>query len=44
MMDNRPLISVIMGVYNGAATLEQAVRSVLDQTYRNLELIICDDA
>ena len=44
MMDNRPLISVIMGVYNGAATLEQAVLSVLEQTYRNLELIICDDA
>ena len=43
-MDNQPLVSVIMGVYNGSATLEQAVRSVLDQTYRNLELIICDDA
>ena len=37
-------ISVLMSVYNGAATLEKAVDSILQQTYQNLELIICDDA
>ena len=38
------LVSVLMSVYNGAPTLEKAAASVLAQTYRNLELILCDDA
>ena len=38
------LVSVLMSVYNGAPTLEKAAVSVLAQTYRNLELILCDDA
>lgn len=36
-------ISAIMGVYNCADTLEQAIQSIQDQTYPNWELIICDD-
>lgn len=43
-MEKRPLVSVIMGVYNGTATLGEAIRSILDQTYQNIEFIICDDA
>ena len=45
-MSDRPLVSVIMGVrYTRTDTglLERAVRSVLDQTCRDLELLICDD-
>lgn len=38
-----PKISVLMPVYNSEDTLEFAVRSVLDQTWDNLELIIVDD-
>ena len=38
------LVSVLMSVYNGAPALEKAAASVLAQTYRNLELILCDDA
>ena len=38
------LVSVLMSVYNGASTLEKAAASVLTQTYRDLELILCDDA
>ena len=38
------LVSVLMSVYNGAPTLEKAAASVLAQTYRDLELILCDDA
>ena len=38
------LVSVLMSVYNGASTLEKAAASILAQTYRDLELILCDDA
>lgn len=38
-----PLISVVMPVRDGAAFLEQAVRSILGQSLRELELIAVDD-
>lgn len=45
-MSQKPLVSVVMGVYNigNKTMLERAVNSILDQTYRNFEFIICDDA
>lgn len=39
-----PLISVLMPVYNAEATLAYAVRSILGQSWRNIELIAVDDA
>lgn len=36
-------ISVLMGIYNCATTLEQAVQAIHNQTYSNWELILCDD-
>lgn len=39
----KPKISVIMSVYNGMPFLEDAVKSILNQTYRNFEFIIVDD-
>ncbi|MCI8673745.1 MAG: glycosyltransferase [Lachnospiraceae bacterium] len=39
----RPLISVIMGIYNCESTLEDAVTSILSQTVNNYEIIMCDD-
>lgn len=40
----RPLVSVIMSVYNSQYTLSGAIDSILSQTYPYLEFIICDDA
>lgn len=38
-----PKISVLMGIYNCADTLEQAIASIQNQTYSNWELILCED-
>lgn len=43
-MQSQPLISVILPVYNGRKYLSASIESVLNQSYRNLELIIVDDA
>lgn len=40
---NKPLISIFMPVYNGAHFLKETIESVLNQTYKNLELICVDD-
>ncbi len=42
-MNNDGKISVLMGIYNCSATLEQAIESIKNQTYSNWELILCDD-
>lgn len=39
-----PLVSVVMPVYNPGRSLVTAVRSVLRQTWQNLEVLLCDDA
>lgn len=41
-LPGQPLISVITVVFNGDATLEHTIRSVIDQTYDNVEHIIID--
>jgi len=38
-----PTVSVIMAVYNGGVALRPAIESVLDQSFRDLELIVVDD-
>ncbi len=38
-----PKISVLMGIYNCAGTLGEAIESILRQTEPDWELILCDD-
>ena len=42
-MGNDPRVSVVMAVYNAERYLEEAVRSILRQTYDDFEFIIIDD-
>jgi len=41
--DDQPLVTVVIPSYNHAQFIGQAIRSVVDQTYKNLELIVIDD-
>ena len=43
MRERQPIVSVILAVFNGAELLSETVNSVLEQTLRDLELIIVDD-
>ena len=40
---NSPKISVLMPAYNCDQYIEKAITSILDQTFSNFELLICDD-
>lgn len=43
MTASKPLISVIIPVYNGEQTILRACESVLNQSYPNVELVVVDD-
>ena len=36
-------VSVLMAVYNCQDTVRKSIDSILDQTYHNWQMIICDD-
>jgi len=42
-MNRKPLISIIMNCYNGGQYLEESINSVINQTYKNWELIFWDN-
>lgn len=41
--NNDPIVSVIIPVYNGADTIEQTIKSVQNQTFSNLEILVIDN-
>lgn len=38
-----PLISIIMGTFNGASKISRSIESIIEQTFTDWELIICND-
>lgn len=42
-MENNSLVSVILPCYNAEHFVESAVRSIMNQTYTNLEILVTDD-
>lgn len=41
---NQPLVSICIPTYNGEKFIAEALYSAINQTYRNIEIIISDDA
>lgn len=44
MKKNKPLVSIVMPIYNAQRYLTQAIESILSQTLENFELILVNDA
>lgn len=42
-MSKNDLISIIVPVYNTQDYLDKCLQSIIDQTYKNIEIIIIDD-
>lgn len=42
-LEKQPKVSIIMGIYNCELTLKESIESIINQTYTNWELIMCDD-
>lgn len=42
-MDNHDLVSIIMPCYNSASVVSQAIESVINQSYKNWELLVVND-
>ena len=42
-MDFQPLVSIVIPLYNGANFVEEALKSAINQTYKNIEIVVVND-
>lgn len=43
MMEQNQLVSVVIPLYNAEKYIEETIQSILDQTYKTIEIVIVDD-
>ena len=43
-MNSNNLVSVVMSTYNNEDTIETSISSLVNQSYKNIEILIMDDA
>lgn len=43
-MNDTPFVSIVMCTYNGEKYIDEQIRSIIEQDYKNFELVIVDDA
>ena len=44
MKKSNPLVSILIPLYNAEEYLSDTLESIIEQTYKNIEIIIVDDA
>ena len=42
-MNSKPLVSFIISAYNSEDFIEKCIRSIFNQTYKNIEIVVIDD-
>ena len=42
-MQTKPLVTLIMSMYNGESYLEKCLESIVSQSYSNIEVLLFDD-
>ncbi len=43
MEKSNPLVSIVIPVHNGERYIKESLDSCLDQTYKDIEIIVVDD-
>ena len=43
MSEFKPLVSIVICTYNGSKFIADQIHSLIDQTYHNIEIVVCDD-
>lgn len=43
-VEKQPLVSIIIACFNAQDYIDQCMESLVNQTYRNIEIVVCDDA
>ena len=44
LIHNKQIVTVVIAMYNGEKTIESTINSILDQSYKFINILICDDS